>query len=59
VVPDSEVLLSWANQNGIKKSFPSLCQDKDVIAAILDGMQAEGRIAGLNGFEQVISESPF
>jgi len=53
IVPDSEVLFPWAKQQGIKKSFPSLCKDKDIIASILDGIQAEGRIAGLAGFEQV------
>lgn len=53
VVPDAEVLFPWAKQQGIKKSFPSLCNDKEIISTILDSIQAEGRIAGLAGFEQV------
>lgn len=52
VVPDAEVLLPWAKQHGIKKSFPSMCKDKDIVATMLDGMQAEGRLGGLAGFEQ-------
>ena len=53
VVPDTEVLFPWAKHQGIKKTLPNLCEDRDVLATVLDGMQGEGRIAGLVGFEQV------
>ena len=53
VVPDTDVLFPWAKHQGIKKTLPKLCEDRDVLATVLDGMQGEGRIAGLASFEQV------
>lgn len=53
VVPDVDVLIPWAKQQGIRKNLAALCEDKEVVSSILDSIQAEGRIAGLTGFEQV------
>lgn len=53
VVPDPEVLLPWAAQQGKTADLTSLCADPGVRKVILDAMLKEGRSAGLKGFEQV------
>lgn len=53
VVPDPEVLLPWAAERGLPQELAALCRDKKVAAAVLKGMQEEGRVAQLRGFEQV------
>jgi len=53
IVPDAEVIPAWAEKNGLRASFPELCQNKSLKKAILDEITAEGKKAGLKGFEQV------
>lgn len=53
VVPDPEVLLPWAAQQGKGSDVGVLCTDADVRAAVHEAMIKEGRSAGLKGFEQV------
>lgn len=53
VVPDPEVLLPWAAQQGKGSDVAALCTDADVRKAVHEAMLKEGRSAGLKGFEQV------
>ncbi|XP_032774318.1 long-chain-fatty-acid--CoA ligase 1 [Rattus rattus] len=53
VVPDVEILPSWAKKRGFQGSFEELCKNKDVNKAILEDMVKLGKNAGLKPFEQV------
>eukprot|EP00803_Ostreobium_quekettii_P000383 evm.model.scf_2481.2 EVM.evm.TU.scf_2481.2 scf_2481:12621-21767(-) len=53
VVPDPEVLLPWAKEHNLPQRLEELCADPTVIEEVLSSMQGEGRVAELNGFEQV------
>uniref|UniRef100_A0A8C9DTU1 Long-chain-fatty-acid--CoA ligase n=1 Tax=Prolemur simus TaxID=1328070 RepID=A0A8C9DTU1_PROSS len=53
VVPDPEVLPSWAQKRGIEGTYAELCTNQDVKRAILDDMVRLGRESGLHSFEQV------
>ncbi|XP_013368470.1 PREDICTED: long-chain-fatty-acid--CoA ligase 1 isoform X1 [Chinchilla lanigera] len=53
VVPDAEVLASWAKKRGFEGSFEELCRNKDVKKAILEDMVRIGKESGLKTFEQV------
>lgn len=53
VVPDQEVLMRWAKQNGRQGSFSELCGSVDVKKMILVDMLAKGKEGGLKSFEQV------
>uniref|UniRef100_A0A2K6TZQ3 Long-chain-fatty-acid--CoA ligase n=1 Tax=Saimiri boliviensis boliviensis TaxID=39432 RepID=A0A2K6TZQ3_SAIBB len=53
VVPDSEILCSWARKRGFDGSFEELCRNKDVKKAILEDMVRLGKDSGLKPFEQV------
>lgn len=55
VVPDSDVLPSFAAKLGVKGSFEELCQNQAVKEAILQDMQKLGKESGLKSFEQVKS----
>ncbi|XP_045406689.1 long-chain-fatty-acid--CoA ligase 6 [Lemur catta] len=53
VVPDPEVLPSWAQKRGIEGTYAELCTNQDVKRAILDDMVRLGKESGLHSFEQV------
>ncbi|XP_053524399.1 long-chain-fatty-acid--CoA ligase 5 isoform X2 [Artibeus jamaicensis] len=55
VVPDSDVLPSFAAKLGVKGSFEELCQNQAIKEAILQDMQKLGKESGLKSFEQVKS----
>ncbi|XP_012873060.1 PREDICTED: long-chain-fatty-acid--CoA ligase 5 [Dipodomys ordii] len=55
VVPDSEVLPSFAAKLGIKGSFEVLCENETIQGAILQDLQKVGKEGGLKSFEQVKS----
>nr|XP_020036118.1 long-chain-fatty-acid--CoA ligase 6 isoform X3 [Castor canadensis] len=53
VVPDPEVMPSWAQKRGIEGPFAELCMNKELKKAILDDMVRLGKESGLHSFEQV------
>ncbi|XP_066210822.1 long-chain-fatty-acid--CoA ligase 5 isoform X2 [Saccopteryx leptura] len=53
VVPDPDVLPSFAAKLGVKGSFEEMCQNQVVKGAILEDMQKIGKEGGLKSFEQV------
>ncbi|XP_069049190.1 long-chain-fatty-acid--CoA ligase 1a isoform X1 [Lepisosteus oculatus] len=53
VVPDPDVLPSWARKRGVEGSYADLCKSKEVKGAILEDMVKRGKEAGLKSFEQV------
>ncbi|XP_041855101.1 long-chain-fatty-acid--CoA ligase 1 [Melanotaenia boesemani] len=53
VVPDREVFVDWAKEQGFVGSYQELCQNPDVKNAVLEDMRAVGKEAGLKSFEQV------
>jgi long-chain acyl-CoA synthetase len=53
VVPDPDVLLPWAKQNGIDGDLKSLCDNQKVNQVVLDSLTAVGNEAKLKGFEFV------
>uniref|UniRef100_A0A3Q3QCY5 Arachidonate--CoA ligase n=1 Tax=Monopterus albus TaxID=43700 RepID=A0A3Q3QCY5_MONAL len=55
VVPDPEVFVHWAKEQGFVGSYEELCQNPDVKNAVLEDMKVVGKEAGLKSFEQVRS----
>uniref|UniRef100_A0A8C6GHG7 Long-chain-fatty-acid--CoA ligase n=1 Tax=Mus spicilegus TaxID=10103 RepID=A0A8C6GHG7_MUSSI len=53
VVPDPEVMPSWAQKKGIEGTYQELCTKKELKKAILDDMVMLGKESGLHSFEQV------
>ncbi|XP_069316489.1 long-chain-fatty-acid--CoA ligase 5 isoform X1 [Eulemur rufifrons] len=53
VVPDPDVLPSFAAKLGVKGSHEELCQNQVVKEAILEDLQKIGKESGLKSFEQV------
>lgn len=53
VVPDVDVIKSWAVEHKIPGTFSVLCNNKEIKKLILDDMIAKGKEAGLKSFEQV------
>ncbi|KAG8517417.1 Long-chain-fatty-acid--CoA ligase 5 [Galemys pyrenaicus] len=53
VVPDSDVLPSFAAKLGVKGSLEELCRNQTVREAILEDLKKIGREGGLKSFEQV------
>lgn len=54
VVPDPDVLVPWAKQNGISATeFAEICKDEKVKKLILDDLTAVGKAAKLQGFEMI------
>ncbi|GAB5566677.1 long-chain-fatty-acid--CoA ligase 6 isoform X1 [Prionailurus iriomotensis] len=53
VVPDPEVMPSWAQKRGIEGSYAELCANKELKKAILEDMVRLGKESGLHSFEQV------
>ncbi|XP_012659079.1 long-chain-fatty-acid--CoA ligase 5 [Otolemur garnettii] len=53
VVPDPDVLPSFAAKLGVKGSLEELCQNQVIKAAILQDLQKIGTESGLKSFEQV------
>ncbi|KAF3695949.1 Long-chain-fatty-acid--CoA ligase 1 [Channa argus] len=53
VVPDPEVFVNWAKEQGFVGSHEELCQNPNVKNAVLEDMKAVGKEAGLKSFEQV------
>lgn len=53
VVPDPEVLPSFANNLGVQGSLQELCKNTEVKKAILSDLTNLGKEAGLKSFEQV------
>nr|XP_045009017.1 long-chain-fatty-acid--CoA ligase 6 isoform X1 [Jaculus jaculus] len=53
VVPDPEIMPSWAQKRGIEGAYEELCTSKELKKAILDDMVTLGKQSGLYSFEQV------
>lgn len=53
VVPDAEVLETWARSKGLKEGIKELCQNETVYQTIFQDMRAKGKEGGLNSLEQV------
>ncbi|XP_062868020.1 long-chain-fatty-acid--CoA ligase 6 [Trichomycterus rosablanca] len=53
VVPDAEVLPSWAQKKGLEGCYNDLCKNVELKKAILDDMVRLGKASGLHSFEQV------
>uniref|UniRef100_A0A8C1W764 Long-chain-fatty-acid--CoA ligase n=1 Tax=Cyprinus carpio TaxID=7962 RepID=A0A8C1W764_CYPCA len=53
IVPDPEVLPSWAQKKGFGGCYEELCGNKEIKKAILDDMVRLGKASGLHSFEQV------
>uniref|UniRef100_A0A4W4HMT6 Arachidonate--CoA ligase n=1 Tax=Electrophorus electricus TaxID=8005 RepID=A0A4W4HMT6_ELEEL len=53
VVPDPEVMPSWAQKKGIGGCYDDLCKNVELKKAILDDMVRLGKASGLHSFEQV------
>ncbi|XP_019390233.1 PREDICTED: long-chain-fatty-acid--CoA ligase 1 isoform X2 [Crocodylus porosus] len=53
VVPDPEILPSWAKKKGYESSYEELCKNKDLRKHILEDMLKVGKESGLKSFEQV------
>ncbi|XP_019619846.1 PREDICTED: long-chain-fatty-acid--CoA ligase 5-like [Branchiostoma belcheri] len=53
IVPDPDVLISWAARKGIGGHMDALCQNEEVKSAIFHKICTIGDQAGLMGFEQV------
>ncbi|XP_023717109.1 long-chain-fatty-acid--CoA ligase 5 isoform X5 [Cryptotermes secundus] len=53
VVPDVDVIKSWACENGIPGTLSVLCAHPEVKQLIMDDMVSWGKEAGLKSFEQV------
>lgn len=53
IVPDVEIIKSWALENKIEGTFSVLCAHPEVKKLIHDDMLVWGKEAGLKSFEQV------
>ena len=53
VVPDVDVIKSWAFENKIPGTLSVLCAHPEVKQLIMDDMISWGKEAGLKSFEQV------
>ncbi|XP_036445024.1 long-chain-fatty-acid--CoA ligase 6 isoform X1 [Colossoma macropomum] len=53
VVPDPEVMPSWAQKKGLEGSYEDLCKNMELKKAILDDLVRLGKASGLHSFEQV------
>ncbi|XP_055923856.1 long-chain-fatty-acid--CoA ligase 1 isoform X3 [Eupeodes corollae] len=53
VVPDVDVLKTWAQENAVKGTLSVLCNNPDVKNLIMNDMIAWGKQGGLKSFEQV------
>jgi len=53
VVPDAEVLQTWAKSNGLEGDTKRLCEDEIVQKVIFQDMLAKGNEGALNSLEQV------
>lgn len=56
VVPDVDVIKSWACENRIPGTLSVLCAHPEVKQLIIDDMISWGKEAGLKSFEQVCSQ---
>ncbi|KAJ8408767.1 hypothetical protein AAFF_G00245850 [Aldrovandia affinis] len=53
VVPDPDVMPSWARKKGLEGCYGDLCKNTDLKKAIMDDMVQLGKASGLHSFEQV------
>uniref|UniRef100_A0A8C5HD63 Long-chain-fatty-acid--CoA ligase n=1 Tax=Gouania willdenowi TaxID=441366 RepID=A0A8C5HD63_GOUWI len=53
VVPNPEVFVTWAKDQGFVGSYEELCQNPDLTKIVMKDMQAVGKVAGLKSFEQI------
>ncbi|CAI5784025.1 long-chain-fatty-acid--CoA ligase 1 [Podarcis lilfordi] len=53
VVPDPDVLCSWAKKKGVGGTYEELCRSKDIKKYILEDLLKVGKEFGLKSFEQV------
>ncbi|GAA6096856.1 long-chain-fatty-acid--CoA ligase 6 isoform X1 [Tachysurus ichikawai] len=53
VVPDPEVMPSWAQKQGIDGCYDDLCKNVELKKVILDDLVCLGKAGGLHSFEQV------
>jgi long-chain acyl-CoA synthetase len=56
VVPDVDVIKSWACENRIPGTLSVLCAHPEVKQLIMDDMISWGKEAGLKSFEQVCDQ---
>jgi len=63
IVPDEDMLMKWAKENGVSGTFAELCKNKDVNQMVLDDITQLGKDSGLHSFEQakaiVLCAEPF
>lgn len=52
VVPDEEVLMKWAKDNGIEGSFEDVCKTQEALKLIHADITRVGKESGLHSFEQ-------
>ncbi|GIY28473.1 hypothetical protein CDAR_87882 [Caerostris darwini] len=53
VVPEKQVFLKWAKRKGFEGDFETLCQNKEVKAAVLEDLWKIGKKRNLNSLQQV------
>ncbi|XP_006010635.1 long-chain-fatty-acid--CoA ligase 6 isoform X2 [Latimeria chalumnae] len=53
VVPDPEVMPTWAKKRGFEGSYAEMCKNKELKIAIMQDMVRLGKESGLHSFEQV------
>jgi long-chain acyl-CoA synthetase len=53
VVPEEPVVFEWAKEHGLEADMTLLCKNTELKDTILKDLQAQGKLGGLKGFEQV------
>lgn len=53
VVPEETIISEWAKEHNLEFDMLSLCKNTELKETILKDVQAQGKMGGLKGFEQV------
>jgi len=53
IVPEETIVYEWAKEHNLELDMSSLCKNDELKQTILKDVQAQGKIGGLKGFEQV------
>ncbi|CAL1276623.1 unnamed protein product [Larinioides sclopetarius] len=53
VIPEKQVFLNWAKSKGFQGDFETLCQEKEVKAAVLDHLWTIGKKRSLSSLQQI------
>lgn len=57
IVPEETIIYEWAKEHSLELDMSSLCKNTDLKETILKDVQAQGKMGGLKGFEQVTLET--